>query len=199
MHTHFRFLSLFLSSLLAAAVWADNPYDNIRYNREPSFNYDDSKDKPWQEAKLEIPPPPRDRDLIEVHIDSVGDSFTVWLDTKTLSIGKDDRVIRYWLVLRSKTGANNAMYEGLRCKTKEYKTYAFASQKETGKIDEMKQPKWLPTKSVRGFQFRQELQEGYFCSFGVDKTRDEIVKVLEDANRGHYFGAPKPSGPAAFY
>lgn len=199
MQTDFRYLSVILYSLLAAAAWADSPYDNIRYSRGETFNYDDSKDKPWQEEKLEIPPPPRDRDLIEVHIDSVGDSFTVWVDTKSLSIGKEDRVIRYWLVLRSKTGANNSMYEALRCKTKEYKTYAFANQKEGGKIDEMKNPKWLPTKATRGFQFRQELQEGYFCSFGADKTRDEIVKALEEANRGHYFGTSKPTGPAAFY
>jgi len=198
MQIFFRFLSLILLVLPAAASWAENPYDNIRYSRSETFNYDDSQDKPWKEEGLKIPPPPKERDLVEVHMDSVKDNFTLWLDTKTLTIGEEDRVVRYWLVLRSKTGAANTMYEGMRCSTKEYKTYAFASPTEEGKIDEMKNSKWLPTKSARGFQFRLELQEGYFCAFGVDKKRDEIVNTIKEANQG-FFSSPTKTGPAAFY
>lgn len=192
-------LLLVFACLNPVQLRAGDPYDNIRYNRNETFNYDDTQDKPWQEEGLTIPPPPADRDLVEVHIDSLGDSFTVWVDTKTLSLGKDDRVVRYWLVLRSKTGAANTMYEGIRCSSREYKTYAFANQRGEGQVEPVKNPKWLPTKGARGMQFRQELQEGYFCSFGMEKKRDEILHALQEANRGFYFGTGKSSGPSAFY
>jgi len=45
------------------------------------------------------------------------------IDPKTLSIGKDG-VLRYVMVATSSSGAMNAMYEGIRCSTGEYKTYA---------------------------------------------------------------------------
>src|SRR5689334_13002041 len=45
-----------------------------------------------------------------------------YVDRNTLSIGPD-RVIRYSLVVKSPSVALTVSYEGLRCKTSEYKLY----------------------------------------------------------------------------
>ena len=44
-----------------------------------------------------------------------------------MSISKADSVVRYVVVASNSSGAKNAMYEGLRCKTGEVKTYARAN------------------------------------------------------------------------
>ena len=48
------------------------------------------------------------------------------VDPATLTLTKDG-VVRYVMVASSPGGATNAMYEGIRCATGEYRTYARAS------------------------------------------------------------------------
>lgn len=76
----------------------------------------------WKEA--ETPPPPAFdvSRLIPFEV-SAGSGLKFGVDPATLSIGKDG-VLRYVVVARSSSGTINAMYEGIRCSTGEYKTYA---------------------------------------------------------------------------
>lgn len=76
----------------------------------------------WQEG--EVPPPPvfDAGKLLNFDVSS-GSSLVYGVDPATLSIGKDG-IVRYVLVATSASGARNVLYEGLRCSTGEFRTYA---------------------------------------------------------------------------
>ncbi|MGH8822798.1 MAG: CNP1-like family protein [Rhodoferax sp.] len=61
------------------------------------------------------------------------------VDPTTLSISKDG-IVRYVIVASSDTGATNAMYEGIRCSTGEYTTYARATT--AGHWETVQDPEW---------------------------------------------------------
>ena len=62
------------------------------------------------------------------------------VDPTTLSISKDG-IVRYVIVASSDTGATNAMYEGIRCSTGEFTTYARATT--AGSWDAVQDPEWV--------------------------------------------------------
>jgi len=74
--------------------------------------------------------------VIELPIRS---SLIFGVDPSTLTIGPD-WVVRYVMVAYNPTGSVNAMYEGLRCDTGEFKTYARAS--EPGHWKKVETPVW---------------------------------------------------------
>lgn len=95
-------------------------------------------DEDWQEA--EAPPPPswRKEGLIVIDL-PIRTGLVFGVDPSTLTIGPD-WVVRYVMVAYNPTGSVNAMYEGLRCDTSEFKTYARAS--EPGQWNKVADPTW---------------------------------------------------------
>lgn len=82
--------------------------------------YRDAEEKTWTEA--EAPPPARfSTDNLQPFDVSVNSALRYGIDPATLSVGADG-VVRYVLVARSSSGALNALYQGMRCETAEYKT-----------------------------------------------------------------------------
>ncbi len=190
-------LSVFTCLLLAAPLQAfEDPYDKTRYNREENFDFDESLRKPWEEQKGGIPPLPDPDGMTEVPIDGLGDEFTVFIDPNTFSVG-DDGVVRYWMMLKSRLGAMNWHYEGIKCTGAEYKTYAFGSKREAQGYRVAKSPQWASVKAVRGKGFRPELHQ-LFCDYGLPRAPRDIMTRMRDAASG--FGSGKDSsGPNAFF
>jgi hypothetical protein len=116
---------LLLPLLLPIAVVAreNNPY--IDPDTTPDLPYVD-KSKPWQEVQVTPPPYPQDGDLVELNVDAADTPFRYLLDLEHLSLGAD-RVTRYTMVVVSRTGARNVLFEGIRCDTKAYVTYAYGT------------------------------------------------------------------------
>lgn len=77
----------------------------------------------WQE--IEVPPPPAFdvKKLIEFDV-SPNASLVYGVDPAAIRISSSDGVVRYVMVATSASGATNVMYEGIRCATGEFKTYA---------------------------------------------------------------------------
>jgi hypothetical protein len=78
-------------------------------------------DPDWREAQVAPPPAFKPEGLIPLEIP--GSALRFGVDPATISVGAD-RIVRYVVVASSSTGAMNAIYEGLRCNTGEYKVYA---------------------------------------------------------------------------
>ena len=79
-------------------------------------------DPDWKES---APPPPPKFDtsrLIGFDV-NVNSSMRWGVDPASLAITPDG-IVRYVVVAQSPSGVMNAMYEGIRCATGEYKTYA---------------------------------------------------------------------------
>ncbi|MBF0254865.1 MAG: hypothetical protein HQL47_00070 [Gammaproteobacteria bacterium] len=189
-------LLLLFSSLCAPLLAFEDPYDKYRYNREEEFDYDESLRKPWQEDNAVIPPLPDPGQMLEVPIDGLGDEFSVFIDPETLHVGKD-QVVRYWLLLRSKLGAVNTHYEGIKCTGAEYKDYAFGSSRAASGYRQVKEPQWASVKPVRGLGFRHELHQ-LFCDYGLPRKVPDILIRIRDAASGPGSGRDS-SGPSAFY
>lgn len=93
----------------------------------------------WKES--EVPPPPAFDVTKLITLDvSVNSSLTYGIDPASIRITTSDSLVRYVIVASSATGARNVMYEGIRCATGEYKTYARYSP--DGKWTATSNPEW---------------------------------------------------------
>ncbi len=85
---------------------------------------DGDEDVPWVEERVVPPAYPKEGDLVEISV-GAGSSHRFFVDSATLAPGADG-VVRYVLVVRTGGGATNVTFEGIRCKTGEYKVLAAA-------------------------------------------------------------------------
>ena len=141
------------------------------------FDYDDSADVPWKEDRLSDLTPPENANLKQLDIDHPPVGFNVYIDTTSISVSETDGVIRYWLVLKAGK-SRNAMYEGIKCNSDEYKTYAYENKWKKGKVNISKVAKWLPIESQGHNAFRFELKKYYFCSDVLPRPVNDIQDLI---------------------
>lgn len=132
---------------------------------------------PWVEGETVLPTVLRTTDLIPVPI--AGTALRFGIDPQSVSVGKDD-VIRYVVVATSASGALNAMQEGVRCGTREVKTYARYSPGAgwTAATGAAWRPLSLGTAATR---HSAAIARSGLCGYGTetDTVRD-AAKVLRD-------------------
>lgn len=80
----------------------------------------------WQEGAVPPPPAYSVDQLIDVDARR-GAALKIGVDPRSIQLDLRTGVVRYVVVARG-PGATNAMYEGIRCKTGEYRVYARQSQ-----------------------------------------------------------------------
>lgn len=78
-------------------------------------------DPDWKEA--DAPPPAALKLDGLIPIDQPGSSLRFGVEPGSVSVGRDG-IVRYVVVAKSSTGAVNAIYEGIRCSTGEFRVYA---------------------------------------------------------------------------
>ncbi len=109
---------------LAAALALTACGHNRTGDLEDKLLMDPFIDKPFTEDAVTFPAPPVDRDAVPFDVGGRDESpLRFAIDPKSVSIGKDN-VVRYTVLITSKTGARNVNYEGLRCDTAERRIYA---------------------------------------------------------------------------
>ncbi len=92
----------------------------------------------WVEQEVNPPAFPKPDGLVELRAGGLGGNRFL-IDADTLSIGSDG-VVRYVLVVRSSAGAENVSFEGIHCKTREQKYYAFLQR--NGTWSKAREPQW---------------------------------------------------------
>lgn len=97
-----------------------------------------SDDPDWKELDVQTPPAFSRENLIPLDMPSYV-SLKFGVDPATLTVSADG-VVRYVMLATSASGTVNAMYEGLRCGTGEFKTYARAGT--SGVWGLIKEPQW---------------------------------------------------------
>lgn len=95
-------------------------------------------DPDWKEFEVPPPPPFNKDKLIAIDMPAYV-SLKFGVDPATLVITRDG-VVRYVMVAINETGSVNAMYEGIRCASGEFKTYARYSS--SGQWSLVKDPQW---------------------------------------------------------
>jgi len=157
---------LLLSSYSVHAIdWSFRaPHDAVPENAE---EYE------WAEESTELPAFPEKEKMLQITFDRPNPRFKFFIDPETLSVG-DDGVVRYVLMLRSPSGSENIMYEGIRCSKQDYKTIAFGTAK--GKFRHLSRPRWKEITETSNNWFRRDLWQFYFC------LADERLKVINRDN-----------------
>ncbi len=147
----------------------------------PDQKYQFEEGEPWKEIEAKIPPYPEDGDLMELQLDDPNKRFTYYMDEESLSVSENDYVVRYTMVIESKTGTRNIFYEGIRCNTEEYKTYAFGMGKGgNGKFRPSKKPEWKNISSSGYKKLRMDLLEFYLCDpRKLPRKKNEIVTRIK--------------------
>jgi hypothetical protein len=140
------------------------------------------KERDWRENAGTPPEFPQADRLVEFHV-SAGTTFRFFIDPKTLTVG-DDGVIRYVLVARSASGAQNVWFEGIRCKTGELKQ--FATGRNDGSWAERRGAEWVPIDPKTVNRQHQALRRQYFCPQGVPiQSAAEGIDALRRGGHPH--------------
>ncbi len=131
------------------------------------------EDPDWKE--LEVPPPPafnKDK-LIAIDMPAYV-TLKFGVDPATLTITSDG-VVRYIMVATNATGSVNAMYEGIRCASGEFKTYARFSS--SGQWNPVKEPQWRPLNDNNTSRHALSLARNGACS-GRSATASSVPALI---------------------
>ncbi len=141
----------------------------------PEIEFDESA--PWKESQQALPSYPQDTDLLEFKPDGADSAFEYRIDSKSVLVSEDG-VVHYTLVLTTRTGISNVLREGLRCSTKQYKTYGYGTAERT--LAALEQTEWRKISSVGPAHFRSELLNYYLCdSLRIALQPAQILKRLQ--------------------
>ncbi len=151
---------------------------NYDPNKEVYFDYDDSQDKPWIEDASSQLNPPNNNKLLELNIDNPPIGFKLFIDEDSIQVSETDFVIRYWLVLKAGKSRNSS-YEGIKCSTREYKTFAYENKWDTTKVKLNPIAKWESIDIQGHNQFREEMRKYFFCNSVLPNKREEIIRRIK--------------------
>jgi hypothetical protein len=142
------------------------------------LGYNPALERQWKESAVSLPPYPHERDLHAVPVPPL-ESFRLYLGGSSLARGADG-VIRFALVVESPSGVRNVFYEGIRCETREYKTYAVGTPERTWRP--LKEPKWQTIPNFGTSVFRHHLYKLYVCDpHSSARTPRDIMRELRAA------------------
>ncbi len=134
----------------------------------------------WQENEVALPGPIQRSQLIPFDM-STRTELQFSVDASSISLGTD-RVLRYVLVARSSSGAENILYEGLRCETSEARNYARWNLSEQRWVPYSGSAPWRPLSGVAASLPAARLAYMAFCE-GRTPT-EPMERLLADLRRG---------------
>ena len=126
------------------------------------------EEKEFKESELALPPYPQESARVEYRLRQNSEN-RYYVDRTSISIGPD-RVIRYSAIIKSPSDATNISYEGMRCKTSEYKVYAFGVT--SGEWTESRDAQWRRIPRMAS-DLRFTLYKDYFCDLEAIAVRNE--------------------------
>jgi hypothetical protein len=173
-------VSLFVLGAAAGCVrGAGGQADDLHWPKGPDI----TEPEPWREQGVALPAYPRAENLLEVSVDDAGAGMRYLLDSASLAVGEDG-VVRYTLVIESRGGARNVLFEGLRCEVPEYRTYAIGTPEDT--FREVSGSGWelIPGRGL--LRYRAHLRDLYFCRGGRASTPRQILDRVRYAQLHHH-------------
>jgi len=143
----------------------------------------------WTEGEFKLPADPRRDQLLEFYVSATTD-FRFFIDRQSLSVSADG-VVRYTLLARSPSGAENVTYEGIRCRTGTYRIYAYG---RAGGGWAARASDWRPIEQKTVQRSHHALWRDYFCPHRVPIF--DVAEGLDALGRGgHPNSSALPSGP----
>ena len=166
-----RFLALLLMpTMLSAGVPAEDEAAGWSPGHIPP-------DEPWQEQASELPDYPEQDRLVRISVQTGNYPYDVFIDTGSLEAGADG-VVRYAVVIRSRGGPDNISFEGIHCRERTFRRYAYGYDNAWQPIDGSD---WQALKTGGMGHYRFVLYRDYVCD-----TSNPGMKVSEMIQRMRY-------------
>jgi hypothetical protein len=133
------------------------------------------EEEKFKEVEPVLPPMPQESNLIEFKTRR-NSSNRYYIDRESVSL-ESDRVVRYTAVIKSAGGAVNTSYEGMHCKSSEFKVFAFGT--DAGVWAATRDPHWEAIRRLTP-DYRFALFKDYFCdSVAVNgRNAKDLIRVL---------------------
>jgi hypothetical protein len=120
---------------------------------------DNEDAEPWKEGEVSFPAYPDASKLLRFYVSATTPN-TFLVDTSSVSVGADS-VVRYVLVVRSRSGAENVTFEGIRCGTGERRLYAIGQGGNSWVA--ARESAWNPISFNTYNRAQAALAQDYFC------------------------------------
>jgi len=140
--------------------------------------------KQFSETEFKLPPGSKPGNLLSFEPSSATRN-RFYVDAQSIAVGADG-VVRYTLVIRSPSGAENVSFEGIRCETFEQKIYAYG--RRDGTWSPVKTAEWRPIDNNEIDHRHIVLARDYFC------PDNRIVKSPEVAIQRFKYPGPPAGG-----
>ncbi|MDR1888207.1 MAG: CNP1-like family protein [Zoogloeaceae bacterium] len=182
---------LLAAALCAAAALpahAFNERDIYGFERGPYTSDDDeSEKKEWTEGEVTLPPYPEAQHLYSFYVSPTARS-RFFVDTQNISIDRDG-VVRYTLMIVSPSGVKNVSFEGMRCETREKRTYALG--RPNGEWSKARGSQWTRIRNETTNRHHAALFLDFFCPDGIIAKKVETVRKAIQ-KEGEPFGEASP-------
>lgn len=132
-----------------------------------------------QTKKIEVrlPAYPLPANLLKVEVDNAGSPYTYYIDTNSLKV-LDNSIALYTVVIESESGARNVMFEGIRCQTRESRSYAYGTT--NGKLSAFSSSKWLSLKDASQLPYRFSFYQHYLCDgLQIPYVKAEVINHIK--------------------
>lgn len=140
------------------------------------FDGDFDNEKPWVEIEAQLPPYPKDENLLPFFVSAATDN-QFFVDSASISVSGDG-VVRYTLIVKSSAGAANVSFEGIRCASHERRLYAFG--RKEGSWSRARSASWEPISYKDRNRQHHVLYDDFFCPNQIIvKDPAEAVDLLK--------------------
>ena len=170
-----RAAAIIVATALAGAAIAQSDSSWTQPRDSAADSIDFSADKPLDELPLNLPAAPKPDALIAFDPQRPT-TMKFFVDPASVTFGTDG-IVRYTLVARGDGSTMNVSYEGIRCKTRERKTFAYG--RTDGSWYQPRNPQWAKIGGSPAAGPSFALYEEYFCpARGSVRTAVEAVEAL---------------------
>ncbi len=175
--------TLLVLAVLAGAAPVDTARaDPVEKRHDESRTLDPYvPEKPWAEAQSVIPDPPLEENLRALYSPDLYPGYLYYVDNRSISL-RSDKVFRYTIVVESASRARSVLHEGIRCSTREFKTYAYLSS--GGEFRNRRDARWERIVAEGPFAYRAVLLNEVICGPSRDPVDPAQVSAwLEESHR----------------
>jgi hypothetical protein len=128
--------------------------------------------------------------MLAFFVSSASD-YRFFIDSASLAPGRDG-VVRYTLIVRSPLGAESVTYEGIRCASREVKTYAYGG---TDRSWSVRPGAWRRIEARNVQRWHDALWREYFCPREIPiRSAAEGIDALKRGGHPDSYATPPPRG-----
>ncbi|MDR0736661.1 MAG: CNP1-like family protein [Zoogloeaceae bacterium] len=149
--------------------------DVYGYGKRDTYTSDEDEEEraDWKENQVELPGYPEPQDFYSFYV-SAATRNRFFIDVKNIGIGSDG-VVRYTLMIVTPSGIKNVSHEGMRCQSREKRTYAVGRVHENTWVS-ARGSQWTRIRNETANRYHAALFMDFFCPNGLIAADAQSVR-----------------------